>query len=902
MNPSAPAFDPQPASNPAPATDALWQDRLVTIRNEPAPHAESLARDLKAALTAGDEALAAAFNDGADIEWLVQARAELVDTILVRAWHQQVTDDKDACLVAVGGYGRAELLPHSDIDLLIVYSEGSLEALAGSIESFITTAWDIGLAIGHSVRTPAESRAHAEADITIATNLMESRPLAGDWPLFHAVCAATNPSRIWPAPAFFEAKRDEQRARHARFDETANQLEPNIKESPGGLRDIQMIAWVAKRYFDAGTLNGLVEYGFLSVPEFDELKTGQRFIWQIRFVLHRLAGRDEDRLLFDYQIEVAQTLGYTASEHNLAVEHFMQQYYRTIKSLSALGDILLQLFAEATLTADTAETPRPLSDNFQARGNTIEAVRDTLFDQQPSALLEIFSELQSRPRLTGISAQTLRLMLRAREQIDDAFRDSLRCRFLFSEILNQQSGVTRALRRMNRYGILGRYLPNFGRVTGRMQYDLFHTLTVDEHSLFVVRNLRRLALKRFHDELPFESSLMQSFDKPQLMVIAGLMHDIAKGRGGDHAELGAADAHDFCDRHGISPTDTELVCWLVHHHLLMSTTAQRRDIHDISVIYEFAREVGTRGRLDRLYVFTICDIRATNPELWNGWRQTLLGQLYTSTRRVLDRGLDTPISENELIDETRSTAAAMLTRLKIKTADFQSVWQRLNNDYFLRHTPEEIAGQTQAIVRHDSDRPLISTEHIAERGTIVFLYCRDHDYLFRLTAGALARSGLSIQDARINSTNDGYTLDSYIVSEADGSPIEDGQRQDEIRDTLTDAITDPPSAELGSLQRASRRHRQFNVPTQIYFRPETERGATAVEVVTADRPGVLSEIGDVFRRQGIVLENAKISTIGERTEDVFFITNSDHEPITTRSAQRDIRRALTIELDQPAPD
>lgn len=872
-----------------------WQARLATIHTP-----DHTVTDFKAALTAGDDALASAFTDGADIGWLVQARAELVDAILISVWNRHMATDAPACLVAVGGYGRSELLPHSDIDLLVLYAEDQLETLAGAIESFITAAWDIGLAIGHSVRCPSECRDQAAADITIATNLMESRALTGDRQLFDAVHAATSPDQLWNATAFFHAKCEEQRARHARFDDSAYRLEPNIKESPGGLRDIQMIAWVTKRYFATGTLDGLVAHGFLTREELNELTDGQRFLWRVRFVLHGLTGRAENRLLFDYQVAIAEKLGFTASENNLAVENFMQKYYRIIRSLSALGDILIQLFSEATLNANPTDTPQPLTDNFQSRSSYIEVVDDAVFDRQPSAILELFHVLQTRPNLVGIRARTLRLLRDARKHIDDEFRTSLRCRLLFSEILNQRSGVTRALRRMNRYGILGRYLPNFGRIIGRMQYDLFHTLTVDEHSLFVVRNLRRLALPRFNDELPFASSLMQNLDKPQLMVIAGLMHDIAKGRGGDHSELGATDAREFCRQHGIASADTELVCWLVRHHLDMSMTAQRRDINDINVIYEFAREVGTQARLDRLYIFTICDIRATNPELWNGWRRTLLGQLYTSTRRVLERGLDTPISETELIAETRSSAAAMLTRSGIKTPDFKHIWAQLDRDYFLRHTPEEIARQTQAIAHHHDDGPLISIEHIADRSTIVFVYCRDRDYLFGVTAGALARTGVSVQDARINSTHDGHTLDTYIVSEADGSQIAGPGREAEIRDALAGAINDPSRDNIAVARRAPRRHRQFNVPTQIYFRSATERGATAMEIITADRPGVLSEIGGVFRRQHIVLQNAKIATIGERAEDVFFITDHDGDPISNRDAQRELRRALTIELDRPS--
>ncbi|MES1925157.1 [protein-PII] uridylyltransferase [Salinisphaera sp. T31B1] len=847
-------------------------------------------------LREGQQRIADAFRGGAHVDVLVGARSDLVDAVLSNAW-QALVDTRNACLVAVGGYGRGELLPHSDIDLLILYRDGCLESVGPALEAFLTYLWDIGLEIGHSVRSPSECAEQAAGDITIMTNLMESRTLAGDPALFAAMRAATSAEHIWSSADFFTAKVEEQSARHARYDETAYKLEPNAKESPGGLRDIQTIAWVAKRQFSTQTLDGLVDYGFLSAREFTELKRGQAFLWRVRFALHTLTDRAEDRLLFDHQIQIAQMLGYEDKENSLAVEQLMQRYYRNIKALTALNDILLQLFSEAILHQGESERAKPINDRFQSRHGFIEVTSDDVFAKTPSALLEIFYLMQTRPRLTGIRAHTLRLMRAERHRIDETFRNSLHCRRLFTEILRQRSGVTRALRRMNRYGVLGRYLPNFGKIIGRMQYDLFHTLTVDEHTLFVIRNLRRLALSRFDHELPFASELMQSLNKPQILLIAGLMHDIAKGRGGDHSELGAVDARAFCENHGISSEDTELVCWLVRQHLLMSMTAQRRDINDVLVVNEFAREVGTRERLDRLFLLTVCDIRATNPNLWNSWKESLLIDLYTSTRRALERGLDDPLDEEELIAETRSAAAALLTRSKVNTPRFKAVWERFEPDYFLRHSPEEIARQTRAIVTHDNDAPLVSLTHIHDQGTTLFVYTRDRDYLFGVTTGVLAQLGLSILDARINSTRDDYTLDTYVVCDEHGGPIDDEYRRQEVEAALMEAIADPAIESIDVTRRASRRSKYFNVPTQIYFSQATERACTVMEVVTADRPGLLSMIGDVFHRFGIVIETAKIATIGERAEDVFFITDQQGEPLSDRDFMKELRRTLTLELD-----
>ena len=887
--------DPIDSAPDAPASSwADFLERAGAIQGrEIAP-----ARDV---LAEGARRIEAAFEAGAHIDSLVTARSELVDTVLAGAW-ETLVDTPDACLVAVGGYGRGELLPHSDIDLLILYRDGQLDDIGPALEAFLMHLWDIGLEIGHSVRSPVECAERATDDITIMTNLMESRALAGDLSLFAAMRAATSAEHIWPSAEFFKAKVEEQQTRHARYDETAYKLEPNVKESPGGLRDIQTIAWVAKRQFATDTLDGLVDYGFLSAREFTELKRGQAFLWRVRFALHTLTGRAEDRLLFDHQIQIAQMLGYSDAENTLAVEQFMQRYYPNIKALSALNDILLQLFSEAILHPHQTERPRPINERFQARHGFIEVTADDVFIESPSALLEIFYLMQTRPRLTGIRAHTLRLMRRDRHLIDENFRSSIQCRRLFTEILRQRSGVTRALRRMNRYGVLGRYLPNFGRIIGRMQYDLFHTLTVDEHTLFVIRNLRRLALPRFDHELPFASELMQTLNKPQILLIAGLMHDIAKGRGGDHSVLGERDAREFCTNHGLSSDDTDLVCWLVRQHLLMSMTAQRRDINDVTVVNEFAREVGSRARLDRLFLLTVCDIRATNPSLWNSWKESLLVDLYTSTRRALERGLDDPLDEDELIAETRSAAAALLTRTKVNTPRFKAVWERFEPDYFLRHSPEEIARQTRAIVSHEGrDGPLVSLTYIEDQGTTLFVYTRDRDYLFGVTTGVLAQLGLSILDARINSTRDDYTLDTYVVCDENGESITEEYQRYEVEQALIDAIADPAVQHIDVTRRASRRSRYFNVPTQIYFSEATERDCTIVEIITADRPGLLSEIGDVFRESGILLETAKIATIGERAEDIFFVTDHDHQPLRNRARLLQLRQTLTAELDKTGP-
>ncbi|OGT18655.1 MAG: [protein-PII] uridylyltransferase, partial [Gammaproteobacteria bacterium RBG_16_57_12] len=636
------------------------------------------------ALKKGHHALKQAFYNGPPVTDLVLARAELVDQLLLQAWQYHLPNAEDLALVAVGGYGRGELHPGSDIDIMILLPQERHAAPGEGIERFLTFLWDIGLEVGHSVRTLAECIEQGASDITIATNLMESRRLYGSRALYQQMCAATGPDSIWPSRAFFEAKWREQISRHHKFNDTAYNLEPNIKEGPGGLRDIQMIGWVAKRHFGAATMHDLVNHGFLTESEYHQLGNGQNFLWKIRFALHTITGRREDRLLFDHQRHLAQLFGYQDSNHRMAVEHFMKDYYRTIMELARLNEMLLQLFQEEILYADEIAKPAPINGRFQSRKGFIEACHQEVFKRYPFALLEIFLVSQQNPALKGIRAGTIRLMRNHRYLIDDNFRNDLRCKTLFMEILRQPHGVTRELRRMNRYGILAAYLPEFGTIVGQMQHDLFHVYTVDEHTLFVLRNLRRFSVLEYAHEFPMCSSIFQRVPKTELLYIASLYHDIAKGRGGDHSELGAIDAEAFCVRHNLSGYDARLVAWLVRSHLLMSTTAQRKDLSDPAVIHEFASTVGNQSRLDYLYLLTVADIRATSPKVWNSWKDALLIELYNATTRALRHGLENPLDQSDRVQYLQDMALELLANQRISKQQAQQVWQRLSNDYFIR--------------------------------------------------------------------------------------------------------------------------------------------------------------------------------------------------------------------------
>jgi [protein-PII] uridylyltransferase len=807
---------------------------------------------------------------------LVAERAHLIDEILKHTWKRFFPKNTKACLVAVGGYGRGELHPASDIDILVLLErEDQFESFRDQLEQFLTLLWDIGLDIGHSVRTIEDSVRKAGQDITIITNLLEARYLVGCDMLFKKMVLSTAPEHIWNSHQFFEAKLKEQRRRHAKQDGTISNLEPNLKESPGGLRDIQMIGWVAKRHFKTQDMHDLVKHNFLTEAEYQTLIEGQNHLWQIRFALHLLTGRCDDRLLFDHQQTLASYLGYDADQANLAVECFMRDYYRTVMELSRLNEMLLQHFQESILFKSQLGKPTKINQRFQHRSQFLEVTHVGVFKRYPTALLEMFLIMQEHPELKGVRASTIRLVRNHTYLIDGSFRQDIRAQSLFMEILRQPVGLTRALRRMNVYGVLAAYIPMFEIIVGRMQYDLFHVYTVDEHTLMVVRNIRRLSVTKYADEYPFCTHLAKNLPKEELIYLAALFHDIAKGRGGNHSELGAEDALYFCRLHHLSEYDSHLVSWLVRHHLVMSMTAQRKDITDPEVVQKFAALVGDLNRLTYLYLLTFADSRATNPAAWNSWKDSLLRDLFIATRRALIRGLDNPLAQEELIQEKQVAALDLLIKNQIDKQGVMRLWSTFTHEYFLTHSPNAIQRHTQLILQTaEEDFPIIKMRQTAKRGgTEVVYYGPDRDNLFAVTTTLLDQLSLSIVNARIISTSDGHSLNAYLVLEQDGSPIEFGLRSDEIITTLTEGICQEGDQPLKVSRRIPRQHKHFDYSTEIYFSQEPTLNRTVMRLVTLDRPGLLSDVGQAFAECQIRLQHAKITTLGAMVEDIFFITD-----------------------------
>ena len=850
----------------------------------------------KDCLQQGNRVLAKEFADGTGAPLLIRARSWQIDQVLVRTWPYFMGQAADQlALVAVGGYGRSELMPGSDVDLLILLPDSDNDQFDRQITELLTFLWDIGLEVGHSVRTIDDCIEQSLADVTVVTNIMEARLLSGSEEMFRRMQESTAPAKIWNSQEFFEVKSQEQLARYNKYHDTAYNLEPNIKEGPGGLRDIQMIAWVANRHFGTASLEQLVDRDFLTRKEYQTLVDGRDLLWNIRFALHTLTGRGEDRLLFDYQRTLAKTFDFQDDANQLGVEAFMKQYYRAIMELSRLNEMLLQLFHENILHPGGPAEPVMINRRFQSRSGYIEICNDRVFSKRPFALLEIFLLLEQDPELHGVRAGTIRAIRQHRHLIDEKFRADIRARSLFMEIIRQPQGITHELRRMNTYGILAAYLPAFEHIVGLMQYDLFHCYTVDEHILTVVRNLRRFTVHELALEFPLCSHIMATLPKPELLYLAGLFHDIAKGRGGDHSTLGGKDAHEFCIQHGLSDYDADLVTWLVNQHLLMSSTAQREDISDPVVVNRFAQLMQNTVYLDYLYLLTVADIRGTNPGMWNTWKDALLKQLYYNARRALQRGLQDPLERAEHIQRVQQDATTLLETL---TPAAQTIWESFGEEYFLRHAPEQVAHHTRLLLERADNRHIVDIQPATERGgTEIFIFAPATTGLFSRIAAVLDQLGLNVVDAVISTTADNHILDTFKVLEDSGKPVEGARRIEEIHSALLDEISGKGRRTWTISRRPPRQYRHFPVKTHIEFKLDELDQRTVMELVTSDRPGLLSRIGRAFADCEIKLLNAKIATLGARAEDVYYITDRNDQPLTETLISACLTKAIHKYLD-----
>ncbi|MBV1788806.1 [protein-PII] uridylyltransferase [Marinobacterium sp. D7] len=866
---------------------------------------EATIKTLKTALRSSMTAMNEAFRNGEDIRHLVYGRAWVLDQILTQAWARFDWPDHDrVALVAVGGYGRGELHPYSDVDILILIDGVEPTSFEESISRFLTLLWDIGLEIGSSVRTIEQCYQEARNDITIATNLIESRTLIGNPQLQESMYERVTSEGAWTDKEFFRAKLAEQAERHERTNNTEYNLEPNLKTSPGGLRDLQTIGWVAKRHFGATYIRDLVDHGFLTESELEALNNGELYLWTVRYALHMISNRREDRLLFDHQRSLAEFFKYEDDKGALAVEQFMSKYYRVAKAMSEFNDMLLQYFDEVILRAEEQQHIRPINSRFQIHNDYLEVTYDKVFEHHPFALMELFVVMAQHRDIKGVRASTIRLIRDHRHLVDDSFRNDIRNTSLFMELLRSEDGVSTELKRMNRYGILGRYLPEFGRIVGQMQHDLFHIYTVDAHTLKVIQKMRQFRHRDHRDTFPVAHRVVNHLPKIELLYIAGLYHDIAKGRGGDHSELGGDDVIAFCERHHIGKWDTQLVAWLVRNHLKMSMTAQRRDLSDPQVIHTFAEQVGDIIHLDYLYVLTVADINATNHTLWNSWRASLLRQLYMETKRALRRGLENPLNKAERIEQAQHEALQALSRKGVSAESTHALWEGLGDDYFLREDPRSIANHTQAILEHrEANTPLITLEKTSfrshEGATEIFIYTHDEPHLFAATVSTLDQLHLSVQDARIIVSDNGYALNNYTVLTEDNLPLSDNPDYlNTVRQRLIEELSHPEDYPDIVQRRVPRQLKAFATKTRVLISNDPTLQQTVLEVITADRPGLLARIGQIFVEFGITLRKAKIANVGERVEDFFFITDRNDQPISDPELCQKLQQAICHQLDQ----
>ncbi|WP_374342189.1 [protein-PII] uridylyltransferase [Azonexus sp.] len=826
---------------------------------------------LRAEVKAGQARLREQYEADGDARAVLAERCRQVDDILVRLW-QAHGFPASLTLAAVGGYGRGELYPASDIDLLILLPRAASAATQARLERLVGHFWDIGLEIGHSVRTVQECLDEAGNDITVQTALLEARHLTGDARLFASFRRRLLDSL--DAQAFYEAKRLEQQERHQRYNETPYSLEPNCKDSPGGLRDLQVIFWIAKAAGYGSSWEELQRQGIVTLEGMRDAMAREDWLSHLRIRLHFMVGRREDRLLFDYQSNLAARYGFVNTPAKRASEQLMQEYYRNAKAVTLLNTILLQNMG-AALAPQGELAPQPIDDDFQAVGNLLDLRDEALFVRKPHAILGAFQIMQSRHALQGMTARTLRALWRACEQITPEFRADPANRSRFLKLFLAEQGIIHEFRRMNQLDILGAYLPNFGQIVGQMQHDLFHVYTVDQHILQVMRNLRRFTMSEFAHEYPMCSRISSELDSNWLLYIAALFHDIAKGRGGDHSELGTVDAREFCENHGLTAEDTELVVWLVRNHLVMSQVAQKEDLSDPEVIARFAALVRDVRHLQALYLLTHADIRGTSPKVWNQWKGKLLADLYSLTLHYLSHEEAPPA--HGVIAERQAEAMRLLRFFALSATVHERLWKQLDTVYFLRHSAEEIAWHTRSLhYRIFNDRPVVRARlnQDGSEGLQVMVYTQDQPDLFARIVGFFARAGYSIVDAKIHTTAHGYALDSFVVLD-----VEKRENHREILPYIEHELEDrlirrtPPEAP--SAGRLSRQVRHFPIKPEVRIDSDEKGAHFILSLVAADRPGLLYTVATTLAEHGANLHTAKIATLGERAEDVFLISGGD---------------------------
>ena len=844
----------------------------------------------RASLNASDARLAKRFDQGEEVDRLVAVRARAVDHLLKEAWARCLPAEAPLALFAVGGYGRGELFPHSDVDLLVLADAEAQQAWHPALARFFAILWDAGLPLSHAVRSAGQCT-DAASDQTVLTALIEWRALEADAQAQAVLVDAISPQVVWPPRDFFVAKREEQRIRHARFGDTAENLEPNLKDGPGSLRDLHTLGWMALRTFGVRELEPLIGLGHLGHDEAAALARERRALGRLRYGLHLVAGRPEERLRFDHQKVLAGRLGFADDAESLGVEKMMQGFYRSAAIVRRLSDRLLQRFEEQF---DGEALPEPLDDHFALRRGYLAARHADWPQADPSQVFALFAMWAAHPEVRGLHSRTARALAESLLKLPSFDQASVAQRESFMALLRAPRAVE-TLTRMARLGVLGQWIPAFARVSGRMQFDLFHVYTVDQHTLMVLRNIAAFSSGRADERFSIAHEVWPRLRKPELLLLAGLFHDIAKGRGGDHSELGAVDAREFCAAHGLSEGDGGLVAWLVEQHLRMSVTSQKQDISDPEVIHRFAALIGDRERLDYLYLLTCGDIAGTSPKLWNAWKDRLLADLYFAARRVLREGLEHPIDVEARVAEARESAQALLRLQGLDDATIGRQFAAMPDEGFLRFRPEQLAWQAAALVDIHQGDTQVSVRRISDdAGAMeVFVHSPDRRGLFAAILATLDRMGFGIHQARVLDGPGGTIFDTFEVLPADSYASNDpAEVEAGLRKALAGSLQDVRT----SRRAMPRQLRHFSFAPRVEFGETPDGRRTLLSLVAPDRPGLLSDVAQVLRAQELNVHDARIATFGERAEDLFQITDANGQPLAEETQQA-LRIALRACLE-----
>ncbi|MBR9728466.1 [protein-PII] uridylyltransferase [Shewanella intestini] len=859
--------------------------------------------ELKAAIQAVDAFLQVHILDYSINETLSK-RAIFFDQLLTQLWQEQQLAPETISLNAVGGYGRQALHPFSDIDICIIHSQPLNKVDGDKVSAFLTQLWDLNLDLGHGVRTLDDTLDACKDDVTIATSLLEIRHLVGNEQHQQQVLDALYGNALWTSQRFFSAKKDEQQQRHLKAGGTAYSIEPNLKNSPGGIRDIQTLAWVSRKHFNAQDMHAVRSQGFFSHDEYAELIECQNVLFRVRFALHQVASRPENRLLLQYQADVAKIMGFGEDSQleesgNIAIEKMMRQLFRAMKRIRELNQLLMAYFERAILPKKRL-TPTPLNEQFEIIDNHIHVRHEDVFIDrtQIMALFELIAI--HHDEIVGITPETLRLLRQVRRRLMGDLQDFHACRQQFLSLFQHHQGMGLAITLMHQYGILSAYLPQWREIVGQMQFDLFHAYTVDEHTHKVLKNIARYANSQGNDvATKLASEIYQKMTNKSSLLLGALFHDLAKGRGGDHSELGAVDVLHFAKFHGIKQSQQQLIAWLVKQHLLMSITSQRMDIYDPDVVWRFAKTVGTQARLDALYCLTIADIQATNDDLWNDWKASLIRDLYFATRKALRNGGENVLQLRTVVREHKQEALTLMALDDTGEQHIKALWQKLPISFFSHAEADDIARYSQALIAHkatlpDSKNPfdtLISIDDAVVKGcSDVFVYTKDRAGLFVKLFNTLSALQISVKQAQISRTKDGYVVESFKILDFDEKPIGTQQRRQHIINKLKSVLDNnakPPKMRL------SRQHQSFDNQPNVEFLYSRHSTRSLLSVSALDTHEFMEQIASAFRALELNIHSATISSVGERADNVFLVSNSEGQQLTEAEQQQLSRLLIT---------